>query len=68
MSFCWFCHAPAQVDIVILFSPEIAEGNQELALERHDSLTQLSLSCLATMVNIPLEVDTGAAGRRKVDD
>ena len=67
MSFCWFCHAPA-LDIVILFSPEIAEGNQELALERHDSLTQLSLSCLATMVNIPLEVDTGAAGRRKVDD
>ena len=37
---------------------EIAEGNQELAVERHESLTQLSLSCLATMVNIPLEVDT----------
>ena len=32
---------------------EIAEGTQELAVERHESLTQLSLSCLATMVNIP---------------
>ena len=36
----------------------VSTSNQELAVERHESLTQLSLSCLATMVNIPLEVDT----------
>ena len=42
----------------ILSYTEIAEGNRELAVERHESLTQLSLSCLATMVNIPIEVDT----------
>lgn len=46
--------------------PEIAEGNEEIAVDRHESLTQLALSCLATMVNIPLEMDNGADGRRKV--
>ena len=45
---------------------ELAEGNEELAVDRHENLTQLALSCLATMVNIPLEMDNGATGRRKV--
>ncbi|XP_053375553.1 serine/threonine-protein kinase 36-like isoform X2 [Mercenaria mercenaria] len=45
---------------------ELAEGNEELAVDRHENLTQLSLSCLATMLNIPLEMDTGADGRRKI--
>jgi hypothetical protein len=45
---------------------ELAEGNEELAVDRHENLTQLCLSCLATMLNIPLEMDSGADGRRKV--
>ncbi|XP_052801977.1 serine/threonine-protein kinase 36-like isoform X1 [Mya arenaria] len=44
---------------------ELAEGNEDLAVERHESLTQLALSCLSTMLNIPLEMDAGANGRRK---
>lgn len=45
---------------------ELADGNEELAMDRHDTLTQLSLSCLATMLNIPLELDNGVDGRRKI--
>lgn len=51
---------------MLIFLTELAEGNEELAVDRHENLTQLSLSCLATMLNIPLEMDTGADGRRKV--
>ena len=53
---------------IILYSYliELAEGNEELAMDKHENLTHLSLSCLATMVNIPLEVENGTDGRRKV--
>ena len=49
---------PGQTEL-FLYSlyTEIAEGNQELAVERHESLTQLSLSCLSTMVDTPITSD-----------
>ncbi|XP_052245877.1 serine/threonine-protein kinase 36-like isoform X2 [Dreissena polymorpha] len=53
-------------DTAILYKlTELAEGNEELAVDRHENMTHLSLSCLATMLNIPLEMDNGANGRRK---
>ncbi|KAL4223174.1 Serine/threonine-protein kinase 36 [Mactra antiquata] len=51
---------------VLLKLTELAEGNEELAVDRHENLTQLSLTCLATMLNIPLEMNVGADGRRKI--
>ncbi|KAK3094442.1 hypothetical protein FSP39_001787 [Pinctada imbricata] len=45
---------------------ELADDNGEMASERLENLINISVTTLAAMVNLPLSMDEGADGRRKI--